>query len=90
MIGTVVEFAIVLCVKKCIDKKENQVAAKGQFFDGKSYSSKTVNLHLNKKCDKGQDSVHTSKRYSSTEKVDLASIILFTAVYIVFNIVYFT
>ena len=83
-----VEFAVVLCIQQTKDTKMNEVVTRGPLFKNNVNASKDGNLNSNKGL--YEQSIRKTKRYSTTQKIDLAALLLFTLFYILFNIVYFS
>ena len=90
VIGTVIEFAIVLCIKKRMDTRGSRVSSRGPLVDKKLYLSKCLKLESKEQLNKDDTHTHKLKYYSTTEKIDLTALFLFMVLYVMFNTVYFS
>ena len=82
VIGTMVEFAIVLLIKRLEDLKP-QKAPKGPLFKSKS----KVEGENSKMFEK--EITSQTKKYSLTDKIDFISLIIFMVSYLLFSCIYF-
>ena len=89
VMATVVEFAIVLCIKKLTDTNENQVTARRPLFDGKTRSLKDRIPDSNQVCYNDKALNRNQKDYSTTDRIDLAALLFFMFLYSIFNAAYF-
>ena len=77
-----------LYIKQIEDINGKKVSiSRGPLFDGQNFSSKNINLESNKNLENGENPV--LKWYSTTQKIDVFTLLLFMSMYITFNIVYF-
>ena len=87
--ATVVEFAIVLSINKCTETTKNQAISRGQLFYQKSDRPIDGNQDSNQTLFDDEALTRKLKQCNVTEKIDFASLLLFTSLYITFNTVYF-
>ena len=86
VISTMIEFAIVLCIKNINELHENKVQPMGPLFHGKSG---LMELESTGSISKGESRTSKLKRLSSSQKIDYISLVIFMVFYAVFNIAYF-
>ena len=82
VIGTMVEFAVVLLIKRLSDLKSKK-GPEGPLFDSKPKNKKKD--ATNEELEKGDSDL----RYSLTDKIDFISLFIFMASYLIFACSYF-
>ena len=75
VVGTVIEFGIVLGLKKFEDAKENTITAGGSYFGEKLHPSKGVNLESKEQSNNAETHNNRLSHYSTTEMIDLTAFI---------------
>ena len=68
VIGTMIEFAIVLCINQIKDTNDTNTNQRGiPFFDDVSYASKNITLEENKTMGQNKTLIGKLKSYSTTK-----------------------
>ena len=82
VIGTMVEFAVVLLIKR-LDDLNTEKTPKGPLFMSESKVEGEKRKTLEKEI------TPQTKKFSLTDKIDFISLILFMATYLLFSCIYF-
>ena len=86
VISTMIEFAIVLCIKNIQDLNANKTHPMGRLFNGKGDLMESNSTEI---IENGKSGTSTLKTLSTCQKFDYMSLVIFVLSYFIFNIAYF-